>query len=73
VRVAAPKSQDQPILTPPEDWPLSAGATEEDASRSTMHEIHDLQVLVAADGDEASVRRPQAGGQLVANRDRICV
>jgi len=38
-----------------------------------MHEIHDLQVLVAADGDEASVRRPQAGGQLVANRDRICV
>ena len=56
MRIAAPKAQDESVLTPPEDRQLGAGATEANGARPTMDEIDELQLLVAADGDKTSVR-----------------
>jgi hypothetical protein len=73
VRVATPQSQDESILSPPQDRPLGAIGAEGNAARAAMHEIHDPQLLVAAHRDETPVRRPQATRLLVADRDRRCV
>jgi hypothetical protein len=56
VRIAAPKAQDESVLTPPEDRQLGAVGIEANAARPTMDEIDKLQLLVTADRDETSVR-----------------